>query len=54
MQPAMPDYMALMRAFKRLLWRAALLAWISFFPTAESMQGWASLYAASADVLSPA
>lgn len=46
--------MARIRALRRLLWRAALLACISFLLTAASIAGTANLYADSAALLSPA
>src|SRR5688572_18215413 len=43
-----------MRAVSALLWRAALLRWMTFLLTRESMTGWASLSAVEALALSPA
>src|SRR6185436_5559147 len=46
--------LALMRADRALLWRAALLRWITFLLTSESTSGCASLSAAMASALLPA
>ena len=54
MLPASNNYIALIRVLSRLLWRAALLACISFLFTAASITGTAVLYAASASLLLPA
>jgi hypothetical protein len=42
-----------MRALNRLLWRAALLAWMMFLPALLSMSGTASLKALSAAAARP-
>src|SRR5687768_11287910 len=43
-----------MRADSALLWRAALLRWMTFLLTSESINGCASLRAAAASVFLPA
>src|SRR5690349_6683261 len=42
-----------MRADSALLWRAALLRWMTFLLTSESIIGWASFRAAVASALLP-
>ena len=46
-------FIALMRADRALLWRAALLRWMTFLFTSESMSGCASLSAALASAFLP-